>query len=211
MARDPHPFAGIDRLLIDGNNLLHRVAGGAGPGPLRGLLPRLRAAIPRSVETIVMLDGPPDPGTTPRHLATPGIEFRHSGRIDADRALLRIVTALPSHGRLGTVVVTDDRSLTERVRAAGAVPRRLEWLQRVLATAGSAAGAAPGATGAPPPADARPTTSRTAHGPDRRVRRPVDDATAADAGSGDEDEAPPWRPGRGATRKRGNPHRHRRG
>ena len=37
---------GLDVLFIDGNNLLHRVAGNADPSALRSLIPRLRGAIP---------------------------------------------------------------------------------------------------------------------------------------------------------------------
>ena len=165
-----------------------------------------------------MLDGPPDPGTTPRHLASPGIEFRHSGRLDADTALVRLVTALPGHERLGTVVVTDDRSLTGRVRAAGGVPRRLDWLERLLVSAGSTTTARPGPTGIAPASPDDRSTAETTRGSGKHGRSSVGDVSRAPGRSApdvpaqaDEDEPTPWRPGRGATRKRGNPHRHRRG
>jgi hypothetical protein len=190
---DPHPFAGIDLVLIDGNNLLHRVSAAAGPGPLRRLLPSLRAAIPRSVETIVMLDGPADPGTTPRQLASPGIEFRHSGRVDADTALVTLLGTRPYHERHRTVVVTDDRSLGDRVRAAGGTPRRLEWLQRLLDRTASDA-----------PVHRRPPSRPGRVRDDDRI---PDDGGARGADVPDDDEPTPWQPGRGATRKRGNPRR----
>jgi hypothetical protein len=57
------PFAAIEVLLIDGNNLLHRLAGSADPAALRGLLPRLTAAIPGDIATTVMLDGYSAPGS----------------------------------------------------------------------------------------------------------------------------------------------------
>ena len=46
---------GIDLLFIDGNNLLHRVAGSADPTAQRTLIPRLRDALPSSITTILML------------------------------------------------------------------------------------------------------------------------------------------------------------
>jgi hypothetical protein len=51
------PFAAIEVLLIDGNNLLHRMSGSAGEGAQRGLLPRLASVIPININTTVMLDG----------------------------------------------------------------------------------------------------------------------------------------------------------
>jgi len=202
MSADPHPFSGIDVVLIDGNNLLHRVAGGAGPGQLRGLLPSLRAAIPRSIQVIVMLDGPSDPGATPRHLASPGIEFRHSGRIDADTALVRLLGAQPFGERHRTVVVTDDRSLGDRTRRAGATPRRLDWLLRLLEAGSGTADSGRPVTRAPAPL----------RGPTMPVdRQAIGDEHDRYTDEDREDVASPWRPGRGATKKRGNPRRRPRG
>lgn len=181
---------GIAVLLIDGNNLLHRVAGSVEPGAQRLLLARLRGAIPATLATVLMLDGHADSGTNRTEKVGRGLEIRHSGSMSADNAILRLIDRYPPSERAGITVVSDDRALTERARRLGAHPQRLAWLEVVIGMPGSK-GAAIGAGKPPrrqPPARQAPTGQPT-------------------AGSPTDDDREPWRPGRGATRKRGNPKR----
>ena len=130
-------FAAIDRLLIDGNNLLHRVSGGAGEGALRGLLARLKGVVPLTVPTVVMLDGHSAPGTGRSEKLGPNIEIRHSGSLSADDALLNLIRDNPR----GTTLVTDDRALRDKAMHLGAHTVRLEWLEGLLARGGGGAAA----------------------------------------------------------------------
>jgi rRNA-processing protein FCF1 len=180
---DRTSFVAIEVLLIDGNNLLHRLSGSADPAALRGLLPRLATAIPEEVGTVLMLDGHPAPGSGRATRVRRGFEVRQSGSRSADDALLDLVRATHAGSRAMTTVVTDDRSLTDRIRHLGAHTQRLAWLAGILG-AGESTGSAIG-SGA------------------RRDQRPSEPEAA-------EIERTPWRPGRGATRKRGNPRRTRR-
>ena len=127
------PFAAIEVLLIDGNTLLHRRSGEAGESALRGLLPRLNAAIPATVNTIVMLDGHAAAGSGRAQLIRRGLEIRHSGSRSADDALLDLVRDTPIGGRAMTTIVTDDRALTEKARHLGSHTLRLDWLEALLA------------------------------------------------------------------------------
>lgn len=173
---------GIDLLLIDGNNLLHRLAGAAHEGEQRLLLARLRGTLPSDLRTVLMLDGHAAPGAGRHERVTARLDVRHSGSQTADDALLELVRAQPDLARAGVVVVTDDRALTERVRSAGGRTQRLAWLEAILGGPASNAptigGGARRAPGTPPVKD-----------------------------EGEDDERPAWKPGRGATRKHGNPRR----
>lgn len=169
-------------LLIDGNNLLHRVAGSVEPGAQRLLLARLRSGIPATLATVLMLDGHADSGTNRTEKVGRGLEIRHSGAMSADDAILRLIDRYPPSERAGITVVSDDRRFTDRARHLGAHTQRLAWLESVTGMPGSK-GAAIGA---------------------RRARA---DAGHPSAEQGTTDDREPWRPGRGATRKRGNPRR----
>ena len=177
---NPAEFAAIDRLLIDGNNLLHRVSGSVGPGALRGLLARLSGAIPAHVTTIVMLDGHSAPGTGRSQKVAPNLEIRHSGSWSADDALLKLVSEWPA----GTTLVSDDRALRDKAMSLGAHAQRLQWLEGVLGQTTPQAGIGSGNRG--------PSVPRQ-------------------SAQSEEPERAPWQPGRGATRKRGNPRRSARG
>jgi rRNA-processing protein FCF1 len=122
------PFAAIEVLLIDGNNLLHRTAGGADPAALRGLLPRLSAAIPATVSCIVMLDGHAAQGSGRVQRIRPGLEIRHAGSLSADEALLNLVR---ERVRM-TTLVSDDRALRDKAMSLGAHTVRLAWLEELL-------------------------------------------------------------------------------
>ena len=172
------PFDGIDRLLIDGNNLLHRVSGNVDPGSIRLLLAKLSGAIPATLPTIVMLDGHAASGTDRRQRIRRGLDIHHAGSMSADDALLNIVRDMGYAARAGAVLVTDDRPLTDKARHLGARTKRLDWLEQIMDhPAPAAAGTQIGRKGVKPPAsDADP-------------------------------EHEPWKPGRGATTKHGNPKR----
>ena len=141
--------------------------------------------------------------------------MQHSGRLDGDTAIVELVRARGYAERTRTVVVTDDRQLSDRARYSGVLVRRLDWLIDLLARPNPDAAvalAAPGrGAGISPP---RPTTSGRASS--RPLRPPVG------IGGGRPPRAPdattpilrdpadahePWKPGRGATTKRGNPKR----
>ncbi|MBA2254790.1 MAG: hypothetical protein H0W07_06730, partial [Chloroflexi bacterium] len=108
-ARGSRPGVGlheIDRLYVDGNNLLHRRSGtptGAAP---RLLLASMRAALPASLDVVLMLDGQPDPGAPHHEVLRRGLEVRFAGRIDADSVLVELVSARPFAERARTLVVT---------------------------------------------------------------------------------------------------------
>jgi rRNA-processing protein FCF1 len=170
MARNA--FDGIDVLLIDGNNLLHRVFGSADPTAQRTLIPRLRNAIPSTIATLLMLDGHADAGTAGRTRIAKGLDVQHSGSMSADDALVRTVAGIAHEDRAATTLVTDDRSLTERARQMGARTQRLAWLEGIIGQTSASIGIGT------PSVPAR-----------------------------EDDEREQWRPGRHATKKRGNPRR----
>jgi len=174
-------LAGIARLLIDGNNLLHRISGGADEGAQRLLLARLVAAIPPSVDTIVMLDGHAAAGTNRRQRVRRGLDIQHAGSISADDALLYVIRDAPPGARHTLTLVTDDRALTDKARHLGAHTQRLAWLEQLL-EGGSGGGTKPPAS-----------IGR------KGIRPPADQV--------EQHEREPWQAGRGATRKRGNPRR----
>jgi hypothetical protein len=186
MPRPPaDPFAGTTRLLVDGTNLLHALAGRGGPLPSVAVTGRLRALVPPGVAVTVVLDGSPAPGGMGRRL-TSGIEVRYSGRRTADALLGDLVVGATD----GTLVVTDDGALAAGLRAAGARTARTSWLADRLARQRLQAPAA-GRPKPPPSAGSGAGQGGAAHPDDR-------------------DDARRWKPGRGATRKTGNPKRGRR-
>jgi hypothetical protein len=174
---------GLVLLLVDGDNLLHAVRGGRDDGGVAWLLPRLSRWRPAGTRVVVALDGHPAHGESGRRRVATGIEFHHAGTRTADDLIVDLLASQPFAARARCVVVTRDVDLIERARRAGGLTRSLDWLVSQLDAPGAAGGA--GSThigqGAPP----------------RRPGTP----------SGQEVERPPWRPGRGATRKRGNPRR----
>lgn len=124
------PFAGVERVYIDGNNLLHALARGGSPGPAGAVIGRLRAAFPPSVVVDLVFDGPPIGGIKGR-LAT-GLRVAYSGRLSADEVIDDGVAAqLAADGPAGTwgiLVITDDRGLRDAVGAKGARTAGAVWL-----------------------------------------------------------------------------------
>jgi rRNA-processing protein FCF1 len=169
-------FEGTEVLLIDGNNLLHRVSRSVDEGAQRLLIAKIRATVPETLATVMMLDGHAAARTKRSEKVSKGFEIRHAGSITADDALMRIVFNTPMQERHEITVVTDDRPLADRARTMGAHTRRLEWLEAIL--------------------DAPQPRTSTNIGAGRRPKPGFEPP-----------ERNPWSPGRGATRKRGNPKR----
>lgn len=175
----------LELLLIDGDNLLHRVRGSRDEGGVAWLLPRLRAWRPEHLRIVVALDGHSAAGSTGRQRVSPGIEIQHAGSRSADDLIIDRLAEQPWASRIGTAVVSGDRGLQARARRAGAITRTPDWL--VAHLGGTRPGGGPDrptgiGAGAPPPRSAEHT-------------------------GGQEDEGRSWTPGRGATRKSGNPRR----
>lgn len=183
----PDPLQGTARLFVDGTNLLHTLGrvrdGGGAEGaalPAAALVGRLRALVPGTTAVTIVLDGTPAPGAIGRRV-TSGVEVRYAGSRSADVLLhdLTRTTPDPAH----TLVVTDDIELGRALRALGARTAPGSWLagrldrQRLVA-----------------PAAGRPRSPSAERG-----------ATLTDEDR--ESAAPRWKPGRGATRKTGNPKR----
>ncbi|MFL5779537.1 MAG: hypothetical protein ACJ761_11440, partial [Chloroflexota bacterium] len=191
------------RLLVDGNNLLHALSrgGGSGPGggsgagggsrhapaPAGAIVGRLRGAIPGPIAIELVFDGPAERGLFGERIAA-GVSVRYGGRRTADAVLLGLVDAAAHEGGSSAaesiLVVSDDRALRHGLHALGARTAGTAWLLGRLEDRRTKL-ASPSAGNARPPAP-----------------------TAQPAGSDDvDDNSTAWKPGRGATVKRGNPHR----
>ncbi|HEV2005416.1 MAG TPA: hypothetical protein VGQ85_02280 [Candidatus Limnocylindrales bacterium] len=161
------PLAGVELVLIDGNNLLHalRRGGGSGghggprgggspeaPQPASAIIGRIRSAIPPSVKVELILDGSPS-GITGR-LAT-GMSVEYSRRSTADEVILnRLSRQLDEGGPASTwpiLAVTDDRALRDGVRSRGGRSAGTAWLLRRLDGTERPIRGRPGSTPAPRP------------------------------------------------------------
>jgi hypothetical protein len=114
-------------ILIDGNNLLHRL-----PRPDRSR-ERVRRLVldtcrRERVQAIVVFDGPPPPGAPARE-DLGAVTVVYAGSSTADDV---IIGRIPPGSRAGDwVVVTDDRGLQRRAKSSGAKIRTLaEWQKR---------------------------------------------------------------------------------
>ncbi len=173
-ATSTDPMAGVERVFIDGSNLLFALgrgpqrergtaSGGAPPMPAGAVIGRLRAAFPPAVSVELVFDGRATDGVAGR-LAT-GLRVSYSGRETADRLIDEGVLAqLNADGPAGTwgiLVVTDDRGLRNLVVSKGARVAGTAWLARRIGHAsedrpirpgggsrGSAGGSRPGSRGA---------------------------------------------------------------
>jgi hypothetical protein len=177
-------LADIERLIVDGSNLLHALRRGAEPLPPATLIGRLRGVIEPAIRIELILDGPPQGSVGGSRIAS-GLTVRFSGRNSADFVIAGLVAEAANPATL--LVVADDGELTARVRRSGARVARTEWLIARLERS-KLASPSVGRPKPPPPAPGGPGGSPS---------------TAADP----DDAAPRWKPGRGATKKKGNPKR----
>ncbi|MBI2777298.1 MAG: NYN domain-containing protein [Chloroflexi bacterium] len=131
------PFAGVERVMIDGSNLLHALARGSGPrggpaapAPASAVIGRLRAAFPKQVSLELVFDGPRAGGITGR--LAEGLRVSYSGRATADSLIVEGVEAQLAQdgpgGTWGILVVTDDRQLRGLVTERGARTAGSSWL-----------------------------------------------------------------------------------
>jgi len=112
-------------LLLDGNNLMHRLP--AGSRDRRSVRNRALDLVRRQQVTItVVFDGPPPPGF-PERERLGRVTILYSGKRSADDV---IVDLLPPGSRAADwTVITDDRELTRRVKERGARTRALgSWI-----------------------------------------------------------------------------------
>jgi hypothetical protein len=178
----------LELLLVDGDNLLHAVRGRRDQGGTAWLLPNLARWRPSDLRVVVVFDGHPAPGEPMRQRAL-GIEVRHAGSRSADDAIVELLSSLPYAERSRAAVVTRDRGLRDRAGQVRAQTRTSDWLLRGIRDA-QRPRMGP---------DAGPPVGVGQGRAPRRVSTPTP--------SEDDAERQPWRPGRGATRKRGNPSR----
>jgi hypothetical protein len=180
--RPRDPLANTSRLVVDGTNLLYALSRGAERQPPAALIGRLRAIIPAPIAIELVFDGPPERGLRGERIAS-GVRVRYSGSRSADAVILSLADEASLAGGVeaaaGMLVVTDDRDLRNRLRVHGARSAGAAWLTGRLERGKLAA----------------PATGN---------RRPPQ----GDPGDRDDDR-PGWRPGRGATTKRGPARRRR--
>jgi predicted RNA-binding protein with PIN domain len=177
--RHDNPLDGVERLLVDGSNFLHALRRGLPAAPPATLIGRLRGVIEMPVRIEIMFDGPPDQGLGRDRIAA-GVTVRYSGRASADAALQRLVVEAAEPATL--LVVTDDVDLRHEVTRRGAKTAGNRWLMARLDRARLQS-----------PSVGRP-----------RPAVPPPPSAAEEAAA---ELRPGWRPGRGATTKRGNPRR----
>jgi hypothetical protein len=180
-------------LIVDGDNFLHEIRGRRDEGGMAWLLPRLTAWRPNGLHVVVALDGHAAPGLSLRQRGGRGVDIRHAGGRSADDLIVELLSARPYAERTRTVVVTRDRHLASRVREAYGVVHANTWLLERLEGPSTAPGSESGGAAA-----------RIGRG---RPGRTVSPAPDRDELERDAPEREPWQPGRGATRKRGNPRR----
>jgi YacP-like NYN domain len=190
---DRDPLAATRRLLIDGSNLLHALSRTSGAAPQAALIGRLRGAIPAAVAIELVFDGPAERGLRNERIAS-GLTVRYSGPRTGDAVILRLIDDVHlldgADGTATMLVVTDDRDLRHGSRLRGARTAGSAWLLGRL--------------------DARRLSSPSVGNPRAarggRTGPPVSAASQID-GDPVEMDRPGWKPGRGATTKRGNPRR----
>jgi rRNA-processing protein FCF1 len=182
------PFAGIDRLVVDGTNMLYRLGSGTVMPPA-AIIGRLRAAIPATITIDLLFDGV---GHGVKGRVAQQMFVRYSGRHTADEAILEL-TAAAGEAAGGSpeayermLVVTNDRDLRERLEARGVRTRPTQWLLNRLDMRRLAS---------PAPGNRRVTLG-SGHTP--AVPNPF---------LPDESDRKGWKTGRGATTKTGTAHK----
>jgi predicted RNA-binding protein with PIN domain len=192
IAHNRDPLAGVTRLLVDGNNLLHALSSGADRLPPAALIGRLRAAVPAATNIELVFDGPPERGVRGERIAH-GVSVRYGGRFTADTILVTLVedVAMVAGAERGggspatdtILVVTDDRDLRFALQRRGARTAGTSWLMTRMERPRLMA---------PSVGNPRPQV------PPRLRQDPPTATREEDA------ERRGWSPGRGATRKTGN-------
>lgn len=178
------PFDGIDRLVVDGTNMLYRLGSGTAAPPA-ALVGRLRAAIPPTITIDLLFDGIGHgvKGRVAQHMFV-----RYSGRHTADEAILDLTAAVgeaaggtpEAYARM--LVVTNDRDLRERLESRGVRTRPTQWLLNRMDMPRLAS---------PAPGNRRPTLG-SGH-----------TAATPNPFAPDDSDRKGWKPGRGATVKTG--------
>ncbi|MGK2851103.1 MAG: hypothetical protein ACSLFN_09365 [Candidatus Limnocylindrales bacterium] len=186
------PLDNTDRLLVDGTNLLHAMAKGEGPAPAAALIGRLRGVIPATVGIELIFDGSPGMSMRGEKVAA-GLIVRYAGRRSADELLRSLVDETRAvagpQATAGLLIVSDDHALRASLRERGARTAGSAWLLGRMAR---------GRLASPSVGNKRPARGAGAPGSGPSAGHgPHADADAPDR--------PGWKPGRGATVKRGNP------
>jgi len=205
MPDDRKVLEGIDRLVVDGTNVLHALTRSPSALPAAALIGRLRAIVPAGVAVVVVLDGSPEHGLVSRRVAS-GVEVRYSGRFTADEVILRLAEHDFTAETAGLLVVTDDFELAGSVRRVGGRTVRNGWLIDKL---GRQRLAAPSVGRPMSPSIGRPNVSPAGGSGGPRPEPGSRDAADRSAEAEADAEGSRWSPGRGATRKRGNGRRRR--
>ncbi len=183
------PLVDVRLVVVDATNLAHALARRAGSGtvPRAAVLGRIRGVIPATTAIELVFDGPPEPGASVR--AAAGLTVRYGGRRSADALILERVAA--EGGGAG------------RVRRPGGAAAQAPPSRLLVVTDDADLARASRDRGA--------RTARTAWLIARlergRLVAPSTGNTRPPATADQPDERASWRPGRGATAKRGNPRR----
>lgn len=205
-----NPLDGVSLLLVDGTNLLHALSRGPERQPAAALIGRLRGAIPPETRITLVFDGQPERGVRGERIAG-GLTVQYAGRYSADTILITLVedatigSPSPAEAADRILVVTDDRDLRHALARRGARTAGARWLlgriERPWLASPSVGNRRPPL---PPGLGQRP---KRRVDPDSAGGAPTTGPTDQDG----DDDAARWRPGRGATTKRGNPCRRSRG
>ena len=206
MPDDRRVLEGVQRLVVDGTNVLFALRRSPAPLPATALIGRLRAIVPAGVEVVLVLDGTPQPGLVSRRVAS-GVEVRYAGRWTADQLITHLAEHDFAASSAGLLVVTDDIALAAAVRRAGGRTVRNGWLidrlgrQRLSAPSSGRPNMAPPGEGG---SSIGSGGAAAGGGAARRGSERSAGATGDGQDATSDSDAPRWSPGRGATRKVGN-------
>jgi hypothetical protein len=196
---DRNPLAATRRLLVDGTNLLYALSKTSTASPPAALIGRLRGAIPAATTIELVFDGPPERGLRNERIAA-GVIVRYSGGRTADNVILTMIEDVRlidgPDGTATLLIVTDDRDLRHGARLRGARTAGSAWL---LGRLDSGRLASPSVGNPRPARSGRPPASRTG------ATSPSTSPALSSDGDPAEMDRPSWKPGRGATTKKGNP------
>jgi hypothetical protein len=168
-----------------------------GAAPAATLVGRMRGIVPAPIAIELVFDGPPERGLRGERIAA-GTLVRYGGPRSADAVILALIDEVRlvdgPNGTAGLLVVTDDRDLKYEARMRGARTAGSAWLLGRL-DGGRLSSASIG--------NPRPPRRAGGHGPVQGGQSPAEQSD----GDPTETDRVGWRPGRGATTKRGNPRR----